>query len=244
MVPAVKLTAYLVLFLPGLSAMATTTVATVTVTKLLIPWDVIMLRNAALVGTQVFGTTTYEKGPCGSFAETTAPNFPNIFNVSGTQRATIGPMSSGDNKLVFGWDSQRNSIVDPNQTFAMMSYCSGFRWPSDYTYEGIRSYINTNFSTASIVGPSPLTVESFSTNAVSVTQWKLIRGIIDLNSHTVQFLPALPFELPNGVIPPNQDGTDYILEAKDASGNIIETVLFTPATLEGDGETGGGTGQP
>ncbi len=200
--------------------------------------------NAALVGTQVFGTQTYEKGACGSFAEASAPNFPNIFNVSGAQRATIGPMSSGDNKLVYGWDSQRNSVVDPNKTFAMMSYCSGFRWPSDFSYEGIRSYINTNFSTASLIAPSPIAVKSFSTKVASFTQWKLIRGIIDLDNYSIQFLPALPFELPAGVIPPNQDGTDYILEVKDSSGNIIDSVLFTPAMLEGDGETGGGSGQP
>lgn len=191
--------------------------------------------NAALVGTQVFGAKTYKKGPCGSFADNaTAPEFPNIFNVGGVQRATLGPMTSGTNKLVYGWDSQRNKVVDPNVTFELMSYCSGFRWPSDYTYAALRGYINGTFAPASLAMAAVGTME----------RWVLVRGILDLIADTMLFQPVTSFEVDSSITPPGLPGNDYWLIMLDANDNEISRIAFSPIPMEDDPESPGGSGNP
>ncbi|GFD83854.1 hypothetical protein KUL118_67160 [Tenacibaculum sp. KUL118] len=195
--------------------------------------------NAALVGTVVSGSTTYEKGPCNSVADSAAPNFPNIFNVNGAQRATIGPMNSGQDKLVFGWDSQRNSVVDPEQTFAMMSYCGPFRWPSDFTYEGIRNFVNGAASASSLSVASANDALFQPTQMLSATQsWILVRGIIDIDAESIVFKPVVSFELDTGITPPYPTGNDYVLIVKDQNGVELNRYPFTPPIMSGDSETG------
>lgn len=190
--------------------------------------------NAAIVGT----SNGFELGACGAVSRASAPNFPNIFTVNGTTRATIGPMNSGDNKLIYGWDSQRNTVVDPTQTFAMMSYCGSFRWPSDYTYEGIRNIINSNFSAASIA-PS---VTSVQTNQLSVSvanqSWTVVRGIIDTALDTMIFQPVATFELDASIMPPMPSGNDYVLIVKDILGVELARKEFSPTIISADEETG------
>jgi hypothetical protein len=190
--------------------------------------------NAALVGTQVFGTTTYKKGPCGSFAANSAPDFPNIFYIGGSQRATLGPMNSGADKLVFGWDSQRNSVVDPSATFALMSYCPGYRWPSDFGYEGLRGYINSSFSTNS----------SSSSGTGDLVKHLLVRGIIDIDADSIEFQPFVSFELDRAYIPPSLPGNDYWLILLDENDVELDRIAFSPIPMEGEPSNPGGSGAP
>ncbi|WP_199611333.1 DUF1194 domain-containing protein [Flocculibacter collagenilyticus] len=202
--------------------------------------------NLALVG----GNATSKNGPCGSVSSLSGPEFPNIATVSGSQRATLGPMGSGDDKLVFGWDSQRNSVVDPNQTFEMMSYCPGYRWPSDFTYEGIRSFINSTFSPASVNDKNAFAkraqvkhaaLMSAKASTAALVDWMLIRGIIDIDLDTVVFDAINHFQIDSSITPPSLPGSDYHLIIKDVTGAELNRIPFTPMLLESDSENGGGS---
>jgi len=166
-------------------------------------------------------------GPCGSKSAAGAPDFPNIFSFSGTNRATIGPMLSGDSKLVFGWDSLRDQVVDPVQVFELMSYCGNYRWISDFTYEGIRSFINSNFSTVTTLGTGPLGV---------TMDYLVVRGVIDLDTDSATFDP---FSTISSDQPPPQlpDGL-YTLQMEDDAGNVLASVGFDPVVMDADSPGG------
>ncbi len=181
--------------------------------------------NQAQVGTTVIDGTTYKQGPCGSISSLSSPEFPYIETVSGNQRATLGPLTAGDDKKVYGYDTLRNTVVDPTQNFELMAYCPGFRWASKFTYEGILSQINSIFSISST---SPLVASS------STSLFMLIRGLIDLNTGDVEFQPVASLE--SSTLPPVLPTGDYELEVLDDVGGVLESIAFSPVEMGADVE--------
>ncbi|MCM2680175.1 DUF1194 domain-containing protein [Echinimonas agarilytica] len=186
----------------------------------------------AVSASQVGTLMGYKKGPCGSFGDSHAPDFPYVHTVSGTQRSTIGPMNLGDDKLIFGWDSQRNLVVDPSKTFAMMSYCPGYRWPSKFNYGNISNYINSTFDVLNFVPYVPPADLSL------LKDWRLLRGIINVGGDSIEFKAPASFSVDDTVIPPTMPGDEYWLVASDDLGNELERISFSPSMMHSDAVAG------
>lgn len=193
--------------------------------------------NQAEFGTEVTRSgTTLKLGPCGSKANLSGPDFPNIASISGIPRATIGPMDEGDDALIFGWDSLRNIAVDPNQSFELMSYCKpNARWISDFTYEGLRNHINSEYSTVSLALAGSASLASVPTAVGDV--YMLFSGLIDLVNDQASFSPVANFQ--SDVTPPAMPAGDYDLVLLDASGTELDRIAFAPTIFHEDSD---GTG--
>jgi len=148
---------------------------------------------------------------CGA-RDSRAPTFPNTAVIGGVTQATLGPMNQGDDKLVYGFDTNAMKVIDPNLTFEMMSYCRGrdsagtFRWISDFTWNSFRSAFATTFSAEN---PSVLRPLAVVRPAVAVPDtFLIVRGSLDLSApltgeYTLEMLDAadvrvgapVPFDL-------------------------------------------------
>ncbi len=164
-----------------------------------------------------------KKGICGSVADGVAPDFPNWFMVGGQFRPTLGPMDQGNNELVFGFDSDLKTVVDPNKWFDLMSYCSSPPidfWPADVTYKNLLAAINARFAP-----PAP----ALST-AATAADYFMVRGTVDLANGIVVLHPfgallqvPAPDGLPTG---------SYALRLRDATGFLLKEISFEPTRSE------------
>jgi PKD domain-containing protein/Big-like domain-containing protein len=122
-------------------------------------------------------------------------------------------MNLGQDSLIFGLDTNRMRVLDPNQNFELMSYCTPL-WISKFTYDGVRTAINNTFS-----GP------------VSGTQgptadYLVVRGTVDFKNDTADFIP---FGVISSTVPPPVPPTgDYTLQLQDAGGSPIQSISFEP----------------
>lgn len=164
-------------------------------------------------------------GVCGSVAGAGAPVFPHFENVSGNQRAVLGPLTLGDDKIMFGWDSLQNTVRDPRVHYEVMSYCGSTnnksQWISSYTWEGTRNTINTEFSSASF--------SVAQATQATIMKYLLVRGIIDLDINTVDFQSVVSLE--SDIAPPSLPPGDFTLIVKDKNDNVLETISFSPIRL-------------
>jgi hypothetical protein len=155
---------------------------------------------------------------------------------------TLGPMTDGDNSLIYGFDSLTYNTMPgmepvlsptnmapvpngPNCYFDLMSYCrkGGLEdvWPSSVTYTALLSSINATFpppTPAPKGGPRPK-------GGGAGGDFLIARGTVDFNAGTAQFLPCLPLSTttPPPAPPP---GTNFFLQALDASGAVLQAIPF------------------
>jgi len=159
---------------------------------------------------------------CGAI-DPAAPMFP--FVTGGN--ATLGPMGMGDNLQVWGMDTHRIQVVNPNNTFEMMSYCGpNFRWVSSFTYNNIKSAIDTIFAVAPpAMGPP--------------TAYLIVRGNIDLSgsANPVEFHPFGVYMSSTTI--PAPDPGNYTLELLDDMNTVIDSISFQPEEFHADTEIPG-----
>jgi hypothetical protein len=185
--------------------------------------------NQTHFGTTTRGGKTYKLGPCGSIAAMSAPEFPYIYNIAGNDRATIGPMDLGQDSLIYGFDTHSMRVVDPGSHFELMSYCGHpdvYRWISDDTYEALQNIINDKYS-------SSIAMQSF-VDQVSFTQdYLVIRGTVDFQNDTAEFLPFMFISNPISP-PPEPSPGDYTLELLDDANNLVVAIPFQPTEYVAD----------
>ena len=160
---------------------------------------------------------------CNERAASTSPTFPLIETVGGVQRATIGPLSQGADDIVFGWDSHRNEVIEPRQTFELLSYCGAprktpigatlgvARWISTYTNSLVRTFIEANFRRRA------LELRRLRTSRKLLTSFTVVRAVVDMDSMTTRFLPAFQVGLPS--IPP-ASSSGYVFDPIELSQDI------------------------
>jgi hypothetical protein len=156
---------------------------------------------------------------CGEVAVAAAPFFPFVETVAGRKRATIGPLSQGVDKIVFGWDSYRNKVIDPTTDFELMSYCGTPRWISTFTYSTVRSYITANFRRRQLQRRKL----GASRELQNATTYTVIRAIVDLDTRTTTFLPGLQVALPPI---PAASSNEYEVVGQNGSGGEVFRVAF------------------
>jgi hypothetical protein len=160
---------------------------------------------------------------CGETASRNARTFPFIESVGRYKQATIGPLSLGVDKVVFGWDSYRNQVINPTKTFELMSYCGpAFTWVSTFTYSAIRSYIPSNFTRRQLNNR-----QLRASRKLQNTSYTVIRAIVDMDTNTTTFLPSIQVELPSI---PLASSTEYQVVGFNRSGGEVFRVAFDPIT--------------
>jgi hypothetical protein len=122
----------------------------------------------------------------------------------------------------YGFDIKTQAIYAYATYYDIMGYC-GPQWISDYTYEALLAY-----------DQSQRAVESA---AVQSERVLLISGRIDPDSGQVTFRPTYLLDTPGGVQLP--DPGDYVIELLDADRRIMSAYPFTPTQAHAD-QSGGG----
>ena len=168
---------------------------------------------------------------------------------------TLGPMTKGDNSLIYGLDTftlrtarKMEPVVagtddgDPNCYFDLMSYCRNAgpddedAWPSSVTYASLLSSNNTYFGSAPLrlphaqlhrrIAPPP-----HGQNPVPMDlqeDYLLVGATVDFDAGTAQFRPCLPLTTTNA--PPGEPpGTNFLLEALNGSGTTLQSIEFALA---------------
>jgi cysteine-rich repeat protein len=172
------------------------------------------------------GSSGQPRGPCGEVADTGAETFPFIvFSDTGPAVAALGPLF-GDDKIVYGLDLALG-VVDPYQTFELMSYCRGIsplfgesKWISSHTYTKLRDAL----------AKSPWGRPPGPGASESPADLLIARGTVAADSATAAFLPFVRL---TGV-PPSPAGGDWTLERRDADGKLLGTTSFAPSFGEID----------
>ena len=157
-------------------------------------------------------------GPCGSDANVTAPDFPYIYVIGNSNKATIGPMDLGDEHLIYGLDTHTMTVVDPTEHFELMSYCGPWRWISDVTYTSLKDAIAARFGDAELANSQ--------ISDIPAANRLLVRGLIDLTTDTVELRPFGLVLRPDSLSNPAPG--DYTLELRDGGGNLLSAIAFQP----------------
>jgi hypothetical protein len=135
---------------------------------------------------------------------------------------------------------------DQNCYFDLMSYCRNGGpedvWPSSYTYSALLGSI---FGTFPLPAAKQLagSIRQFAPTGLNplggskqqggvpqggpggVQNYLIVRGSVNFSAGTAQFLPCLPLVAP--ATPPEEaPGTNFTLEALNATGSVLETVQF------------------
>ena len=166
-------------------------------------------------------------GFCGENAEPGTSEFPYIFEIGGQRRPTLGPMESGENSKIFGFDTLQRRPVEPDQFFELMSYCQAdgiHFWPSKYTYSQLKAEINGRYGSASAPPPETPT---------GSTEHLLVHGWVDPAAGSATFDPFLA--LPAGGLLPAPAPGAYTLRVHRIGGGI-EDVSFVPEVLKAEFE--------
>ena len=156
------------------------------------------------------------------------------YNSDALGNATLGPMLSGEDSIVYGLDTRTGTprVIDPNNTFAMMSYCGGTapitrRWVAKVTYEPLHTRINDVF-----LGPAP--------DEAGPGEFLVVGGTIDLIEPSVMFQPLVTAEFPMG--PPLPEQGPYTLQLLDVADSVLAEFSFSPQEVYPD--QGAGDGGP
>ena len=174
-----------------------------------------------------------QSGPCGSCASIFEENFDYMFEVNGQTRATIGPLGTMTNVAneIWGYDNNRGEVVNPNENFELMSYCGSrdnptfWRWISDINYEQIHEKLKLSARSSSNILASRMVNEEI--------EYLFIRGIVDLDSNSVDLSPLMVISTSNPI--PLPDSGEYILKLLNESGQILREIPFSLPDVESDG---------
>jgi len=172
-------------------------------------------------------------------------------------KPALGPLYAGDNSLIFGLDafSVNNSsdspvlsplelnIGDENCYYDLMSYCRNGGpedlWPSSVTYTSLFNDINKFFGTTN-ASPGLARAQFLKSSGPrprggpeAGQDYLVVRGVVDMGAGTASFFPCLPITTTNP--PAETPGTNFILEALDDIGNVIQSLSFTLAASVGEG---------
>ena len=170
-------------------------------------------------------------GMCGSFAPANTPAFPFLFPIAqpdGTSpiRATLGPMDQGEDRAIYGWEWRAGSYMPlvPTKNFELMGYCESL-WPSSHNYEELRVRINNRWgSSSSPAAPSPAGLPELQ-QGNATREYLLVRGILDLNAGTVEWLPFKRATRTTTAQAPTPG--PFALRMKDVGGLVIQEIPFT-----------------
>ena len=125
----------------------------------------------------------------------------------------ISPATSGAT-AIYGFDIVDRTIYGPTWK-DVMTYCSN-QWISDFTYEGIRSYL------AAVGGASPA-------GATQATEWLAVMGMAYLAENTAQMESVYLIAEPNQIALP--EAGDWTIALVDAGGTDLATHPFSPNEL-------------
>jgi len=123
----------------------------------------------------------------------------------------------------YGFDIKTQAIYAYATYYDIMGYCNP-QWISDYTYEALLAYDQSQRAVESVAVPSARAM--------------LISGRIDPDSGRVTFRPTYVLDAPGGTQLP--DPGEYTLELLDVNGAVISAYAFAPARATAD-PLGGGT---
>lgn len=157
--------------------------------------------------------------------------------IGGQTRATLGPMNLGEDRLIYGLDTNALQVIDPNLTFEMLSYCGGLvdgaRWISQVSYDALLTASSSTFSI--LAGPAAVPAANG-----AGADYLVVRGSIDLGSDAVELRPfgTMTTSMP----PPMPDDGPYTLRALDGSGVVLHEIDFAPAEQHADASSPGGAG--
>ena len=180
----------------------------------------------------LFGTSpgskpgeTYAIGPCGEFGGNPPKPavFPNFYVLGGFNVSTLGPLLSGPNALVFGFDTSAGAprVYDPNLHFEIMGYCfqdpTPPRWISDFTYKNMHTEIVARFPSSESVSVK---------KSASVQDYMLVRGDIDLATDSARIDPLL--RIPSSGTPDVPVSGEYTLQMRNVSDGVVAQVSFKP----------------
>jgi hypothetical protein len=177
--------------------------------------------SQTLLGTNALGERL---GYCGEVAGGHNPDFPFFQLLNGHIAATLGPLSSGDDMKIYGYDAYENKIIDPLRASELLSYCQlpDGRWVSSFTYSNILARIDARFGS----GPAA--------NALGVKEpetYLLVRGTIDLATDQVTFAPFVKLTTRNA---PEVPAGPYIVRASATSGDVVSDIGFAPSEMDPD----------
>jgi Ca2+-binding RTX toxin-like protein len=169
-------------------------------------------------------TDGHKTGYCREGAAASAPDFPLFHDLSVGRRPVLGPLDRGADDEVWGLDNRfvngnvsNLAVVDPRQTFELMSYCfSGPQglWPSRFAYEGLRGRFFTPSAVSSVVATGDELV--------------LVRGTIDLTRDKASLQPVGVAEGPVQAVPAGS----YRARLLDQSGNELAGANFEPVMTD------------
>jgi hypothetical protein len=127
----------------------------------------------------------------------------------------ISPVLTG-NGAIYGFDITTRAIYPPSWT-DVMTYCAN-EWVSDFTYEGIRSYL---------VGTGGAAMQSVNTAAAS--QFLALMGMADLGTNTADLVSVYMINQDNILTLP--DPGDWTIALMDGSNADLATYPFAPDEL-------------
>jgi len=169
--------------------------------------------------------------------------FPETYQITngGEVFTAIGPMDSGLQNEIWGYDFFTERIVNPNNHFELMSYCGdSYRWISNIAYGDMGNFINQRFDILAINNDDNVNLVKdngyFKNSTKSPQDYLVINGIVDTTAQLAYFQP---FSIVSSDVsfPPVSPG-DYTLLLLDDLGNIIEEVSFMPIFSSNVGSTG------
>ncbi|MBK9714255.1 MAG: hypothetical protein IPO81_23555 [Kouleothrix sp.] len=135
----------------------------------------------------------------------------------------ISPALTGATAL-YGFDILNRAIYDPNWK-DVMTYCQS-EWVSDFTYEGIRSYLS------SVGGARPDTVSTVAANSVL-----LVSGLVYLDTKTGALDTVNLIQQPQELELPTPG--DWTIALVNAGGDDVAAYPFAPQE-QSDGESSPG----
>ncbi|HSM58541.1 MAG TPA: hypothetical protein VK879_20470 [Candidatus Sulfomarinibacteraceae bacterium] len=136
----------------------------------------------------------------------------------------ISPALTG-NTAIFGFDIEDHTIYDSNWR-DVMTYCNN-QWISDFTYEGIRDYLETVGSVGPISSAPVGTSESF----------LVVSGLADLDAGTAELFDMYLLDEPGSV--PLPEPGDWTLRLLGNGDSELASHPFQPMELtDSEEETG------
>jgi uncharacterized repeat protein (TIGR01451 family) len=171
-------------------------------------------------------------GHCGECAPAGTPDFPMV-NVPG-----LGPMPTlglltGDNQVIWGYDTYQNLVISPYFYYDLMSYCYGYAntgpwpWNSKFTYTNLYSAIQTRFG--AVPPPVYQGLPEPGQSPSSPYPYLLVRGQIDDDSGAATFDPCYPIA---SALPVNPG--PFTLVLLDTNAVPLYSLPFAPDVPEGE----------